>query len=388
MKKIYVLLLVLAVTSAAWAGYIDTDGYYVLDANQLSGFNNANGGGATLTINDSNGTISGIQSASSSWWMSFAATNLGKLPTSLSGATGWKLEFTNTGAGSLQLILIVSTAANGWQQGSGVWVSPGATGTVHIDINGPGQMNNYYITASVPADYDVLTFKAVTSPITIPQNATVNVDASSYIRTIPMTLYGANLASWDGSMGGGNTTFNNLVKASGCKYFRIPGGSWSNGHLWSDIEGPSGSQGWKVSYAEYLNLMTLISQPGEEVHPTFQPIVNFPGWWYEQCQDNNPTDDVCDWAQAHPNAVNAAAGWVQDQTARPVCAQYWEIGNEIGGPWEVGYFPEISGTYYGDYFADFYLGMKAVNPNIKIGACCRTGTQASGVSLVSGLLGP
>ena len=123
---------------------------------------------------------------------------------------------------------------------------------------------------------------------------------SSYIRTIPMTLYGANLASWDGSMGGGNTTFNNLMKASGCKYFRIPGGSWGNGHLWSDIEGPNGSQGWKVSYAEYLYLMSLISQPGEEVPPTLQPIVNFPGWWYDQCQDNNPTDDVCDWAQAHP----------------------------------------------------------------------------------------
>ena len=72
---------------------------------------------------------------------------------------------------------------------------------------------------------------------------------------------------------------------------------------------------------------------------------------------------------AHQAAVDAAAAWVQDQTTRPVCAQYWEIGNEIGGPWEVGYFPEISGTYYGDYFADFYLEMKAVNPNIKIGAC-------------------
>ena len=71
----------------------------------------------------------------------------------------------------------------------------------------------------------------------------------------------------------------------------------------------------------------------------------------------------------HVNAVNAAVAWVQDQTARATCAEYWEIGNEIGGPWEVGYFPEISGTYYGDYFADFYLAMKAVNPNIKIGAC-------------------
>jgi hypothetical protein len=207
-----------------------------------------------------------------------------------------------------------------------------------------------------------------TVPLVYAADVTVNVDASSYIRTIPMTLYGGNLASWDGSMAGGDTTFNNLAKASGCKYFRVPGGSWGNGVLWSDIEGPNGSQGWKVSYNEYLNLMSLISQPGEEVHPTLQPIVNFPGWWYDHCQDNNPTDDVCDWAQAHVSAVNAAVGWVTDQTARAVCAKYWEIGNEIGGPWEVGYFPQISGTYYGDYFADFSLAMKAVNPNIKIGA--------------------
>ncbi|MCJ7728871.1 MAG: hypothetical protein MUO27_03195, partial [Sedimentisphaerales bacterium] len=199
-------------------------------------------------------------------------------------------------------------------------------------------------------------------------DVTITVDAASPIRTIPMTLYGANLASWDWHMDGTHPEYTNLLKASGCKYLRIPGGSWGNGHLWSDIEGPGGSQAWKVSYEEYLYLMTLISQPGEEVPPTLQPIVNFPGWWYEACQDNNPADDVCDWAQAHWNAVDAAVAWIQDQTARPVCAEYWEIGNEIGGPWEVGYFPEISGTYYGDYLADFSLAMKAVNPNIKIGA--------------------
>jgi hypothetical protein len=197
----------------------------------------------------------------------------------------------------------------------------------------------------------------------------VNVNAASPIRTIPMTLYGANLASWDGSMGGSNTAFNNLMKASGCKYFRIPGGSWSNGHLWSDIEelySPYGSSTWKVSYNEYLYLMSQLSQPGQEVAPTLQPIVNFPGGWYGYTDENG---DYITILHGHQAAVDAAVAWVQDQTARATCAQYWEIGNEIGGPWEVGWFDGISGTYYGDYFADFYLGMKAVNPNIKIGAC-------------------
>ena len=59
---------------------------------------------------------------------------------------------------------------------------------------------------------------------------------------------------------------------------------------------------------------------------------------------------------------------MQDQTGRTSCTQYWEIGNEIGGPWEAGWFEGITGTYYGDLFADFSIAMKAVNPNIKIGA--------------------
>jgi hypothetical protein len=91
------------------------------------------------------------------------------------------------------------------------------------------------------------------------------------------------------------------------------------------------------------------------VHPTLQPIVNFPGIWYGI-------------QHTHQEAVAAAVAWVADQSARTPMAQYWEIGNETVGPWEAGYFEGISGTYYGDYFADFYLGMKAVNPGIKIGA--------------------
>jgi hypothetical protein len=202
---------------------------------------------------------------------------------------------------------------------------------------------------------------------------TIYVSGNSPIRTIPMTLYGTNLASWDGSMNGSNTTFNNLMKATGGKYYRIIGGSWSNGHLWSDIEeiySPYNSATWKVSYNEYLNLLNALSVPGETIHPTFQPIVNFPGGWYGY---SDPTPEDPDHyttvLHGHQAAVDAAVGWVQDQTARATCAEYWEIGNEIGGPWEVGWFDGISGTYYGDYFADFYLAMKAVNPNIKIGAC-------------------
>jgi hypothetical protein len=197
----------------------------------------------------------------------------------------------------------------------------------------------------------------------------ITVGGASPIRSIPMTMYGGNLTAWDGAQSGSNSTFNNLLIASGRKYLRWPGGSWGDAYLWSDMEGPNNANTWIVSYNETLYLLSQLSQPGEDVPPTLQPIVNFPGYWYGTLQDDTPGDEEnLNYAVAHDNAVAAAVAWVQDQSSRTPTAQYWEIGNETGGNWEAGWFEGISGTYYGDYFADFYLAMKAQNANIKIGA--------------------
>lgn len=186
-------------------------------------------------------------------------------------------------------------------------------------------------------------------------SAQITVDGNTGIRTIPMTMYGGNLTCWSGNQDGNDPVFNKLMVVSGRKNLRWPGGSWGNCHLWRDMEGPNNASSWIVSYNETLNqLFPALSDSGNETPPTLQPIVNFPGVWYGT-------------QHTHQEAVNEAAAWVRDQTNRSVTALYWEIGNEIGGSWECGWFPEINGTYYGDYFADFYLAMKAVNPNIKIG---------------------
>ncbi len=192
-------------------------------------------------------------------------------------------------------------------------------------------------------------------------DVTIDIDGASSIRTIPMTMYGGNLTAWDGAQSGSNSTFNNLLIASGRKYLRWCGGSWGDAYLWSDMEGPNGANTWIVSYDETLYLLSQLSQLGQEVPPTLQPIVNFPGCWYADAQGSYIE-------HGHQAAVDAAVAWVADQSSRIPTAQYWEIGNETGGPWEEGYFEGISGTYYGDYFADFYSAMKAENPSVKIGA--------------------
>jgi hypothetical protein len=176
----------------------------------------------------------------------------------------------------------------------------------------------------------------------------VTVNAASPVRTIPETMYGGAMTAWWGFENGYNATYNNLMLANGQKIIRWPGGSWGDAYLWSDMEGPNGANTWIINYDEELYMLSILDAE-------MQPIVNFPGYWYNT--DHNEAV-----------AIAAAVAWVQDQSGRTPSAKYWELGNETGGFWEAGFFVGISGTYYGDQFADFYLAMKAVNPNIKIGA--------------------
>ncbi len=184
---------------------------------------------------------------------------------------------------------------------------------------------------------------------------TVSVGASSYIRAIPETMYGTNMQCWDKSQNGGNDNVNALIAAAGNRYVRWPGGSWGDAFLWSDMMAPNYSNSWIVSYGESMYRMNKFDS-------IMQPIVNFSGIW----SDSNGTD-VNHWSSG---AISAAAAWVTDQSSRTNCARYWEIGNEQGGPWEDGWFPGISGVYYGNLFAQFSNAMKAINPRIKIGADC------------------
>jgi fibronectin type 3 domain-containing protein len=177
---------------------------------------------------------------------------------------------------------------------------------------------------------------------------TISVNTGAPIRKIPENMYGGAMTAWWGWENGYNSTYNAQMLAKSQKIIRWPGGSWGDAYLWSDMEGPGGVNGWIINYIEENYMLSILNAE-------MQPIVNYPGYWYN-------TDHSLD------DALNAAVAWVTDQSGRPHPAQYWEIGNETGGFWEAGWFNGINGTYYGDQFADFYLAMKAVNPNIKIGA--------------------
>lgn len=163
MKKVMCILMVWGVAvSLAPAGEIDTDGYYQMDSLELSGFDGAVGGTATLDLIGLNGTLTGIQGAgNNSWWMTFNPTDRAKLPYAMTGAKGWKLTATNTSTVGFNLALIVGNPSNWWQQGAGTWLNPGQTGTAYLDIVGPEDTANLILLFTGPGDSDIWTFKWV-----------------------------------------------------------------------------------------------------------------------------------------------------------------------------------------------------------------------------------
>jgi hypothetical protein len=178
----------------------------------------------------------------------------------------------------------------------------------------------------------------------------VTVDAGTVLFTIPDTLYGCNLAAWAGWQAGIDPLLNEFM-LNRSKMYRWPGGSWADGHAWNDME--AGGNAWKVSYAECLEFLSITGGK-------MQPIVNCGGYWKEG-------DDDTDIWHSNEEAVTLAADWVTDMNiTRNMGIKYWEIGNEMGGSWEMGYCE--TGLEYAQRYCNFYRGMKAVDPTIKCGA--------------------
>lgn len=74
--------------------------------------------------------------------------------------------------------------------------------------------------------------------------------------------------------------------------------------------------------------------------------------WVEYCNGSKDTK---------MGALRAANGFEE-----PYNVKYWEIGNEVWGPWQVGH---CTPEEYANRYIKFTIAMKAVDPNIKL-LCC------------------
>ena len=232
----------------------------------------------------------------------------------------------------------------------------------------------------------------------------ININTNT-VRKINPGLFGNNAAVWDADARLLNATMKSRLKQVNISVFRFPGGSTSDEYHWDGnyppwavSKGAMGSGGiscipccgpgyncWAVDTYEFLTLCEELNIPHkmftanhgycyyDSVYDGPKPsyvsnAARLAANWVEYC--NNPDDG------SNPNGgTNWAAVRAGMGHSAPFNVKYWEIGNEVGGSWEVGYDPV--GTDYGTHFVAFYDAMKAVDPSIHIGLVCGTSSDSA-----------
>jgi len=261
------------------------------------------------------------------------------------GASGGQTVGIEAIAGSTsQTTAYVNAPTNGWQQFAFSLASLGVRNITNLQafqIWNPGTIqSNFYIGG--------ITLVAAPPPATVH----VIINATNPVRTVDARLVGANNVAWDGAEDSEYYpgTLAQLTNA-GIQALRWPGGSWGDGYHWTNEEwnyGATNARTWGSFTTNFIHTAT-------NAHSQAFIIANY----------GSSTPQEAAFGVAMMNMTNHCN------------FKYWEIGNEVGGGWEVDcntnapWQPHDPWTY-AMRFGQYYAQMKAVDPTIKIGAVADT----------------
>ena len=174
--------------------------------------------------------------------------------------------------------------------------------------------------------------------------ASVTVNATSGLGTIPADAIGLNTAVYDGYMN--DTPIPGLLKAAGIDALRYPGGSYSDIYNWQN--GTAAAGGYVAPNTGFSSFMTTAKAAGA------QPII------------------TVNYGTGTPSL---AAAWVSSALSNGDGVKYWEVGNEVYG----------NGTYGANWEADAHCDTSPSGGPVTIGSepsqtyNCGPGTYAAGV---------
>ncbi|TLX71268.1 T9SS type A sorting domain-containing protein [Labilibacter sediminis] len=233
---------------------------------------------------------------------------------------------------------------------------------------------NFYLDGWKAKSYEVPeSFQ--TNTLTSAQNpdAIITVNTSVELAKVLPTHFGSNTTFRNGS---DQRTRTHLYTNSGHGIMRFPAGSGSNKYFWDgnipsdmeqvidkhnetiDVAGINGTNG---------NYMTpdIFAQFIKDAGSQATVVVNYFYARYGKTAEGTREARV-------QQAADYAAGFVRKMNIElGANIQNWEIGNECYGKWEEGYNVGgsiVTGKEYGEDFRVFAEAMKAVDPNIKVGA--------------------
>jgi len=178
-------------------------------------------------------------------------------------------------------------------------------------------------------------------------DTTVDVDVRAGLATVPGTALGVNHAIWDSQLG--TPAVSDLLKAAGVGMVRYPGGSYADIYHWRDHSAPGG---YVAPNTDFDTFMAGARRTGA------QPMI------------------IANYGTGTPQE---AADWVRyANITKGYDANYWTIGNEnygnghYGSAWEADNHEDKSPKEYATQLVAYAKAMKAVDPDIKIGAVLTT----------------
>jgi hypothetical protein len=191
----------------------------------------------------------------------------------------------------------------------------------------------------------------------------VKIDATQVLRYVNPYDFGNNAAWYASKDWFLDPDRIEKAKEAGIKFWRWPGGSSSDNYFWdgnnqghtTDKDGGDiahMTQSWAVLTDDFIK---FCKETGSEAIFT----ANYSASRYGSVQE----------------AADLAARWVKHcNVDMGFKVRYWEIGNELYGPWEEGNTipgkPQLTGDYYGKDFGVIADAMKAADPDIYVGAVC------------------
>src|SRR5580658_7661316 len=162
-------------------------------------------------------------------------------------------------------------------------------------------------------------------PASAQVSASVTVDATASLGTVPAHAIGLSTAVYDGDMN--DAAIAPLLKAAGIDALRYPGGSYSDIYDWQTQTAAAG--GYVAPDTSFSDFMSTVSSAGAA------PIITV----------NYGT-----------GTSSLAAAWVQAAASDNV--QYWEVGNEVYG----------NGTYGANWEADAHCDTSLNGSPVTIGS--------------------
>jgi alpha-L-arabinofuranosidase len=217
------------------------------------------------------------------------------------------------------------------------------------------------------------------------QSAVLKVEPNQVLREVDRHRFlGTNAGLWHEARQLFDTDVQYYLRELNPSFIRIPGGSWSDEYVWNGngiwdgntfdmsklVDGK-----WQIDYSEYAPGFHLLA-PGkpDEWHGNVDVYA-----LHEFAKDKGSHSIVT--VNVGSGTPEMAAEWVRWANLKMgYGVEYWEIGNELEGRWEMGSTQpdgsRMTGELYAEKFIEFATAMKAVDPSIKIGGPTAASTRA------------